>query len=56
MEKEEMNAWKKKIEIEIFDFQTTIHVMKKRLDKMSCHIDNSEEAYTKHLNSFHGED
>ncbi|KKL94686.1 hypothetical protein LCGC14_1862220 [marine sediment metagenome] len=56
MEKEEMNAKMKKIEVMIFDLQTSIGIVKRRMDKMSCHIDNSEEAYTKHLNSFHGED
>ena len=33
--------------------QNNINIINKRITKMSCRIDNIEEGYMKHLNSFH---
>ncbi len=56
MGQEEIESTLKKLEAHIYDMQTSLHIIKKRVDKISCWCDNLEKAYQKHLNSFHTSD
>ena len=56
MNQEEMEAKIKELENKIFDLEMNMAIKNKRIDRMSCRIDNIEKAYTKHLNSFHSGD
>ncbi len=53
---EEIESKFKKVEADIFDLHTSLSIKNKRIDKMSCHIDNLEKTYHGHIETFHGED